>query len=112
VTDEEFDELFAEDRMMLERVSRNLRRLNQRDGFGGEITYYSGVPVFWAYLIDDERIIVGSHAMQRLSSRLPVSVLVRDDPRTQTVYRYYDSAIKGLAIASPHADETSRGPEA
>jgi hypothetical protein len=108
VTDEEYEDLFAEDRMMLERVSRNL---NQRDEFNGEITYYSGVPVFWAYLIDDERIIVGNYAMHRLSSRLPVSVLVRDDPRTRTVYRYYDSTIKGLA-ASSHADEPSRGPEA
>jgi hypothetical protein len=112
VTDEEFDDLFTEDRMMLDRVGRNLRRLNQRDGFNGEITYYSGVPVFWAYRIDNERIFVGNHAMHRLSSRLPVSVLVRDDPRTRTVYRYYDSIIKALAIAAPRADETSRKPAA
>jgi len=96
VTDEEVEDLLAEDSAILERTLRVIKRLNQRVGFEGEIVYYSGIPVFWAYLVDDERIIVGNLAMNRLSSRLPVSVLVRDDPRTRAVYRYYNEAVQGL----------------
>jgi hypothetical protein len=98
VTDQELEDLLAEDAMILERTSRVLKRLNPRDDFDGQIVYYSGVPVFWAYLVDDERIIVGNLAMNRLSSRLPVSVLVRDDPRTRTVYRYYSEAVESLRV--------------
>ena len=100
VTDEELEDLLAEDGAILERTSRVIKRLNPRDGFEGEIVCYSGIPVFWAYLVDDERIIVGNLAMNRLSSRLPVSVLVRDDPRTRAVYRYYNEAVQGLSLSA------------
>jgi hypothetical protein len=96
VTDEELEDLLAEDSMILERTSRVIRRLNLRDGFDGEIVRYTGISVFWAYLVDDERMLVGNLAMDRLSSRLPVSVLVRDDPRTRAVYRYYTEAVEDL----------------
>jgi hypothetical protein len=84
--------------MILERTSRVIKRLSLRDGFDGEIVRYPGIPVFWAYLVDDERIIVGNLAMNRLSSRLPVSVLVRDDPRTRAMYRYYAEAVGSLSL--------------
>lgn len=80
--DDEFDELFAEDRMMIHRTSRFLDRLNERDDFDGEISYFSGIPVFWAYVVDGERMFVGNLSMNRFSARLPVSVLVKDYPRT------------------------------
>ena len=70
--------------------------MNRRDDFDGEIVNYSGIHVFWAYIVDDERIIVANLAMNRLSSRLPVAVLVRDDPRTRTLYRYYTEAMENL----------------
>jgi hypothetical protein len=97
VSDDEFEDLLAEDRMTYTRVSRVVERLNRRSDFRGEIVSYSGIPVIWAYLVDDERLIVGNFAMNRLSSRLPVSVLVRDDPRTRTMYRYYTAVVEGLA---------------
>ncbi len=100
VTDEELEDLLAEDGMMLKRTSKVIKRLNARGGFDGEIVCYSGIPVFWAYLVDDERIIVGNLAMNRLSSRLPVSVLVRDDPRTRAVFRYYAEAVQGLSTSA------------
>ncbi len=98
--DDEFDELFAEDRVIIRRTSRFIERLNLRDDFDGEVSYFSGIPVFWAYAVDGERMFVGNLAMNRFSARLPVSVLVKDDPRTRTVYRYYASAIEALRAAA------------
>jgi hypothetical protein len=37
-------------------------------------------------------------SLNRLSSRLPVSVLVRDYPRTRTLYRYYTEAVENLRV--------------
>jgi hypothetical protein len=96
VSDEELGDLRAEDGTMVERTSRVVARLNRRDDFDGAVVRYSGIPVFWAYAVDDERLFVGNLAMSRLTSRLPVSVLVRDDPRTRTVYRHYAEAVARL----------------
>jgi hypothetical protein len=100
LSDDEFDDLFDEDRSIVKRTSRWLQRLNKRDDFDCELLYYSGIPVFWSYVLDEERIFVGNLAMNRFSARLPVSVLVKDDPRTRTLYRYYGSAIEGLTAAA------------
>jgi hypothetical protein len=96
VPEDEFDELFAEDRMIIHRTVRLIHKLNQRNDFEGEVLYYSGIPVFWAYGVDRRRLLVGNLAMNRFSARLPVSVLVKDDPRTRPLYRYYTSTIESM----------------
>jgi hypothetical protein len=103
--DHEFDQFFNEDRAVIGRASRLLRKLNARTDFDGEMLYYSSVPIFWGYAVDNARMLVGNLAMNRFSSRLPVSVLVKDDPRTRTVYRYYANAIEGLSAAATPPNE-------
>lgn len=100
VADDGLEELLAEDAMIIEQTSRILRRLNARGDCDAEIAYFSAIPLFWAYMIDDERIIVGNLAMNRVSSRMPVSVFVRDDPRTRSAYRYHASTIEALAAGA------------
>jgi hypothetical protein len=100
VSDDQFDELFEEDHMVLRRTSRFMQKLNARDDFDGEQLMFTGIPVFWAYVVDDQRILVGNLAMNRFSSRLPVSVLVKDDPRTRSLYAYYARAIEDLTAAA------------
>ncbi len=99
VTEEELDEFLAEDRAAQKRTERALKHLGSTHSasFSCECTYYTGVPLFWAYLIDGERLIVGHLATHRMGARnLPVSVLVADDPRTAALYAYYASAIDTL----------------
>lgn len=96
--EDEFDELFDEDRMIIQRTARVIQRLNKRDDFDGVISYYPGIPVFWAYAIDGGRLLVGNLSMNRFSARLPVAVLVKDDLRTRSLYRYYSSAIEDLKV--------------
>lgn len=111
VDDAEFEDLLAEDRMMIELARRNIDRLNRTQGFQGELTCYSGIPVVWAYVVDQTRIMVGNYAMNRLSARLPVSVLVRDDPRTRAMYRYYSAVVEGLVESTAGAGAVAEAPE-
>ena len=98
VTDSEIDEFIADDRVVQRRTEQVVARLSQAPHFSGEVEYYRGVPLFWAYWMDRSRIIVGHLAAGRLSSRnLPVSVIVKDDPRTSVLYKYYESVIDALA---------------
>jgi hypothetical protein len=109
VSDEQFDDLYEEDQMVIRRTSRFLQRLNERDDFDGETLFFPGIPVFWAYILDAQRIFVGNLAMNRFSARLPVSVLVKDDPRTRSLYNYYAKAIGDLtAAAKQHAGRPPR----
>ena len=107
VTDEEFEEMLDEDRVMIRRVRKHVDRLNQTPGFDGELLYFSGIPVIWAYVVDGSRIMVGNYAMNRLSARLPTSVLVRDDPRTRSMYRYYSSVVDALGENATAANAVS-----
>jgi hypothetical protein len=109
VSDEQFDDLYQEDQMITRRTSRFLQKLNERDDFDGEMLSFPGIPVFWAYVIDGRRIIVGNLAMNRFSARLPVSVMVKDDPRTRSLYNYYDRAIGDLTAAAK-ADRRPQSP--
>jgi hypothetical protein len=98
LADGELDELLEEDVLSQRRTRRVIERLNRYRTFEGEFRHYSGVPPFWAYMVDRERVIVGHMAPARLSSRnLPVSVIVMDDPRTRALYGYYTSVIDSLA---------------
>jgi hypothetical protein len=98
VADTEIDELIADDRVLQRRTEQVVARLGQTPHFSGEVEYYRGVPLFWAYWMDRRRIIVGHLAADRLSSRnLPVSVIVKDDLRTSVLYTYYASAIGAVA---------------
>lgn len=106
--DDEFDELFTEDRTDIQRTARLIQKLNKRADFDGELMYYTGVPIFWGYGVDGKRLLVGNLAMNRISARLPVTVLVEGDPRTRSLYRYYTSAIEDLGsrakqVAAPPA---------
>ncbi|MFZ3319322.1 MAG: hypothetical protein WA622_28705 [Mycobacterium sp.] len=105
VSDDEFDELYAEDQMIIRRTSRFLHKLNEREDFVGEILSYRGIPVFWAYVLDSQRIFVGNFAMKRFSARLPVSVLVKDDLRTRTLYQYHADSIDDLTAAATRPAE-------
>jgi hypothetical protein len=94
VGDEERESLLAQDRMLQQRTEDALSRLDGHPQFQGRVEYYSGIPLFWAYWVDRNRIIVGHLARGRLNARnLPVSVIVRDDPRTSALYKYYSSSI-------------------
>lgn len=100
VSEPEVVAFLEEDRKMQERAQRLMARLERVPLFSGEIVYYTGIPLFWAYLVDSERLVVGHLAMDRTGSRnLPVSVLIRDDPRTRILYDYYHSAVQALADA-------------
>jgi hypothetical protein len=97
ITDAEVERFLAQDRMMQQRTEEVISRLDGPPRFTGQVGYYSGIPLFWAYWVDRDRIIVGHLAMSRLCARnLPVSVIVKDDPRTSVLYEYYASAIESL----------------
>jgi len=97
VDDEEFKELHEDDQSIAKRVRRALDELAEAPDFHADLVYYRGIPVIWAYVVDNSRIMVGNYAMNRLTARLPTSILVRDDPRTRSMYRYYAEIIEGVA---------------
>ncbi len=98
VSAEELDEFSAEDRAAQRRTERVLADLARSPSFSAECIYYSGVPLFWAYLIDGARLIVGHLAAHRIGARnLPVSVLVAGDPKTEPLYAYYSSVIDAMS---------------
>jgi hypothetical protein len=97
INDQDFRDFLADDQVTYKRGQRIINRLNEHnDDFKGEILYYPGIPVFWAYVIDQSRIIVGNYAMNRLFAKLPITVLVENDPRTHSMYRYYRTVVEGL----------------
>ncbi len=97
ISESELDEFCADDRVFQKRTEQVIARLGQVGHFSGEVEYYRGVPLFWAYWMDRRRIIVGHLAAGRLIARdLPVSVIVKDDLRTSVLYTYYASAIEAL----------------
>ena len=98
VSDAEVTNFLDEDRKLQERTERLLERLAGMPGFTGEIVYYTDTPLFWAYLIDGKRLILGHLAMNRTGSRnMPVSVLLEDDTRTKPLWDYYGSILQRLA---------------
>jgi hypothetical protein len=97
VTEGEVEKSITQDRMLQQRTEEVIQRLEGPPQFTGQVEYYSGIPLFWAYWVDRCRIIVGHLAMGRLTCRnLPVSVIVKDDPRTSVLFEYYASAIDSL----------------
>jgi hypothetical protein len=63
----------------------------------GRVSYYSGVPLFWAYMTNHTRVFVGHLALNRISSlNLPVYVFVKEDRKTTAMFHYYASTIKSL----------------
>jgi hypothetical protein len=97
VSPEELETYLAEDRASQERTQRILERLTRLPLFDGSVSYYRGVPLLWAYAIDRSRLVVGHLAQERLGSRnMPVSVLVKDDPKTDTLFSYYLAVIDSL----------------
>jgi len=98
VTESQIDKFIADDRVLQRLTEQVVARLGKAPHFSGQVEYYRGVPLFWAYWMDRSRIIVGHLAAGRLCARnLPVSVIVKDDRRTSVLYRYYESVIDALA---------------
>jgi hypothetical protein len=97
VTKDEVVRLVAQDRSQQQKTEAVIARLEGGPRFAGQVEYYSGIPLFWAYWVDRSRIIAGHLATRRLTSlRMPVSVIVKDDPRTSILYHYYASTIDSL----------------
>jgi hypothetical protein len=96
-TAEELEDFLAEETFQQNRMQKIIRRLSKKSVHDIDIVTYSGIPLFWAYWIDRERLIVGHLARNRISARhFPVMVLLRDDPQTQNVYRYYTDMINTM----------------
>jgi hypothetical protein len=75
---DEFEAILNENRALQARTVSMLKRLTELPAFSGEVSYYAGMPAFWAYLIDRERLVIGHLALRRLGARnLPVHVIVR-----------------------------------
>lgn len=97
VSKEEFEKFIEQDRITQQRVVDTINRLNNDPNFSGNISYYSGIPLFWAYYIDSYRLILGYLAKHRIGGlNLPVTVLVENDPKTQILYSYFVSTINSL----------------
>ncbi len=97
VGDAEVEEFLDEDRAAQSVTERTIRTLAGYPGVEAECRYYSAVPLFWAYRIDGDRLIVGHLARRRTGSRhLPVSVLVGEGPTTEALHRYYSGVIDDL----------------
>jgi hypothetical protein len=92
-------DFIEENRFMIGKTKRTIERLNERyPWFTGHVSYYSGVPLFWAYMIDESRVFVGHLALNRISSlNLPVYVFVKEDRKTTAMFHYYASTIKSLS---------------
>jgi hypothetical protein len=92
----QIEKFIEEDVSIQKRAIRRLESLSQRvRGFSVETHLYSIPPMFWAYMVDQERLIVGHLAMNRMSSRnLPVNILVRSDHSTWNLFAYYQSILE------------------
>ena len=101
-------EFMEDDVATQRRAIRRLESLSQRvSGFSFEVHFFSSPPIFWAYLVDQERLIVGHLAMHRLSARnLPVSILVKGDRSTQNLFTYYHSIVES-AIGRGESQQTT-----
>jgi hypothetical protein len=98
-----FKEYIEEDIVTQRRSIRRLTSLVSKiENLTVEVHFYSNPPLFWAYMVDQERIIVGHYALHRLNARnLPVNILVKGDRSTRHLFDYYqnviESTIGGLA---------------
>ncbi len=81
-----------------ERAIRRLTyQVNNSQNLTISINYYDTPPIFWAYLVDQERLILGHLAMQRQSSRnFPVNIIIKDDLATKNLFVYYQALINSL----------------
>jgi hypothetical protein len=96
----ELSDFIEENRFTIEKTTKVIKRLQDRYPlFTAEVSYYSGVPLFWAYVMDENRVIVGHLALNRISSlNLPVYVFVREDQKTSAMFAYYTSTINSLMV--------------
>jgi hypothetical protein len=92
------EEFMQEDVLIQRRSIRRLESLALRiEGFSMQVHYYDFPPLFWAYLIDQERLIVGYLAMHRYTARnLPVNILVKGDRSTRNLFAYYKKILETI----------------
>lgn len=96
-SEEDLDEYLNDEKSVRKRNLKYLERVQRNPHIKNDIALYPDMPLFWAYWIDRERLIVGHLAQNRISSRhLPVMVLLRDDPRTRSIYNYYTEIIEKM----------------
>ncbi|OGO13159.1 MAG: hypothetical protein A2032_01855 [Chloroflexi bacterium RBG_19FT_COMBO_49_13] len=91
-----FKEYMEEEIVTQRRAIRRLASLaSKTDKLAVEVHLYSNPPLFWAYMVDQERIIVGHYALHRLNARnLPVNILVKGDRSTLHLFDYYHRVIE------------------
>lgn len=89
-------EYMEEDVITQRRSVRRLESLAQKmAGFSVKVHFFTNPPLFWAYLVDQERLIIGHLAMGRMSARnLPVSILVKGDRSTLELFNYYHTILE------------------
>jgi len=97
----QLDDYREEDLFTQRRAIRRLGIISDHlDEISLRVGYYSKPPVFWAYLVDGQRLAVGHLAAVRLSSRnMPVSILVKSDRTTQRLYSYYQGILETVKFA-------------
>lgn len=101
-SEDELDEFITEEKVSQAKIRRTAQRLTKQSEHAIVAISYSAIPLFWAYWIDRKRLIMGHLAQNRTSARhLPVMVLLQDDPRTHTIYRYYAGIIAALLADKP-----------
>ena len=88
----------VEDIQTQKRAIRRLDSLaNTTKNFSVHVHYYKIPPVFWAYVVDQQRLVLGHLAMQRSSARhLPVNILVKEDRSTHNLFTYYHDLINSV----------------
>lgn len=90
-----FLEFLQEEIITQRRAIRRLASLASKiEYLSFDVHLYSNPPLFWAYMVDQERIIVGHYALHRLNARnLPVNILVKGDRSTRHLFDYYHTVI-------------------
>lgn len=96
VTPDQVTEFMDDDVRVQQRTIRRLTHVSQRfPGFRLTVHLVSIPPLFWAYMIDDKRIVVGHLATKRLTAKtMPVSILVSGDPSTRNLFAYYHGILR------------------
>ena len=65
----DFPAFMEENRVAIEKTRKTIQRLSERfPAFRGRVFYYSGVSLFWAYVMDENRLILGHLGLNRISS--------------------------------------------
>jgi hypothetical protein len=92
------EEYLVEDIQTQKRAIRRLESLAKTSkNVSVHVHFYNTPPVFWGYLVDQQRLVLGHLAMQRANARhLPVNILVKEDRSTRNLFTYYYNLINSV----------------